>query len=75
MLGQAAHMMSGPTNSSRVSRPQQVRGGGSAAVSGGPGGGSGSGGASVNLYGTTIRENVDADVVTAKIAMVLDSRG
>ncbi|MEV6036039.1 hypothetical protein AB0L65_33130 [Nonomuraea sp. NPDC052116] len=74
---------SGPVNSSRVSAPQQMSpsrisaysgGGSSAAGSGGSSGGSGSG-SSVNFYGTTIRESVDADVVTAKIGMVLDSRG
>ncbi|MEU8151791.1 hypothetical protein [Nonomuraea sp. NPDC048901] len=72
------------TNSSRVSAPQRatvVSAGrvasleGVSANGGSGSGGSGSGGTSVNFYGTTIRESMDADVVTAKIGAVLDSRG
>jgi hypothetical protein len=29
----------------------------------------------VAMYGTVIRESMDADVVTAKIGMAVDSRG
>ncbi|MFB4280854.1 hypothetical protein ACBJ59_36580 [Nonomuraea sp. MTCD27] len=77
----SAFSQTSPVNSSRVSAPQQVSPAASAAYSGGmaatggSGGGSGSGGSSVNFYGATFRETVDADVVTAKIGMVLDSRG
>lgn len=73
--------MGAPVNSSKVSAPQQVPSsgyrpsGGGVPAAGGSGGGSGSGGSSVNFYGTTIRENVDAAVVTAQIGQVLDSRG
>ena len=72
------------TNSSRVSAPQRVTvvSAGSVAtlegVSAGGGSGSGSsssGGASVNFYGTTIHDEMDASVVAAKIGTVLDSRG
>lgn len=70
-------------NYSRESRPQQQRpvvlSADSVAslegVGAGTGSGGGSGGTSVNFYGTTIQDSMDADVVTAKIGMVLDSRG
>ncbi|MFG1963083.1 hypothetical protein [Nonomuraea sp. NPDC049028] len=71
------------TNYSRVSAPQQVmvvpaaRVASTEGVNAGTssGGGSMSGGTSVNFYNTQIRESMDADVVTAKIGAVLDSRG
>ncbi|MFC4006647.1 hypothetical protein ACFOY2_05405 [Nonomuraea purpurea] len=73
---------SGLSNYSRMSAPQQMSPGQIAAFSGSSAGAGGapSGGTTVvnktvTLTGTTIRETVDADVVTAKIGMVLDSRG
>lgn len=73
-----------PVNSSRVSAPQQVSssstaarsGGGGVPAAGGSGGGAGQGGGpAVAMYGTTFRETVDVDIFTAKVGMVLDSRG
>ncbi|MEU4224274.1 hypothetical protein AB0F17_08275 [Nonomuraea sp. NPDC026600] len=72
------------TNYSRVSAPQQQtaasisasRISSSEGVNAGGGSGSGgSGGSSVNFYGTTIHDEMDASVVAAKIGVVLDSRG
>jgi hypothetical protein len=75
-----------PTNTSRVSAPQQVSssssytsqsssGGSSGGSSWDGGSGSSSGTPLVAMYGTVIREDMDADVVTAKIGMAVDSRG
>jgi len=74
----------GLTNYSRVSAPQQAPrssfapapsgGGGLASASGGAGA-AGGGGTSVNFPGAVIRETADVDVLTARIAQVIDSRG
>jgi hypothetical protein len=75
-----------PTNTSRVSAPQQMSSS-SSYVSQSSGGGGTSGGSSrdsgsgsyggplVAMYGTVIREDMDADVVTAKIGLAVDNRG
>ncbi|MBN6051316.1 hypothetical protein JYK22_05170 [Nonomuraea sp. RK-328] len=74
---------SGLTNSSRVSAPQPASrssyapaptggGEGSSAMAGS---GSSPGGKSVNFYGTTVRESMDADVLFRRAAMYLDNRG
>ncbi|WP_157253217.1 hypothetical protein [Nonomuraea typhae] len=67
---------------SKVSTPQQMTAmrspGGSAHSSTGvsrDSAATASGGASVNFFGTTIRESVDVAVVSAQIGQVLDSRG
>ncbi|MER7361946.1 hypothetical protein [Nonomuraea wenchangensis] len=71
-------------NTSRVSAPQQMSpltyttpastaGGGAAGVPGAAAGGGTQ--PAVVMQGTVIQRDVDADVVTAKIAMVLDRRG
>ncbi|MEV6159422.1 hypothetical protein AB0L53_54730 [Nonomuraea sp. NPDC052129] len=87
-FGASGYMSGGAslsTNYSKVSAPQQVpfvpppriaspTGGGGTGVNGSPGP-NGGGGPAVVMYGTVIRESMDADAVTAKIGMVVDSRG
>ena len=80
----AANNSTSIANSSRVSAPQMARSsswsssfGASSASAGGPGAGPGGTAVnkSVNFYGTTVREDVDADVLFRKASMYLDNRG
>jgi hypothetical protein len=86
VTGSSAGAMGTPANSSKVSAPQQMSpsrqyapassGGSSSGGDSWDGGlGSSGGGPVVAMYGTVIRESMDADVVTAKIGMAVDSRG
>jgi hypothetical protein len=71
------------TNSSRMSAPQQMPSGSYSGSGGGAGGAASDStpaagtavNKSVNFYGTTIHDEMDASVVAAKIGTVLDSRG